>query len=279
MVERLSELQERLHSLHELHDIVGAMRAMAAVRVQEAQAALAGTRAYATVVGDALAEALPLLPDALGRPAPGARAPSGTVVFMAEHGFTGAFNDELADAVTMTGDALFVIGSRGRVLIEERGGQPVWATEMATHAGAVADTARHVAGALYRRFERGSLTAVAILYFRHQGGGRRTLERQSLLPVDLERFQPPRSALPPLTNLTPPILIGRLIEEYVFAELAHAAMESFASENGARLAAMQSARDKLDERLAELQALERRLRQEQITGELLEIVTGAAATR
>jgi F-type H+-transporting ATPase subunit gamma len=279
MVERLSELQERLHSLHELREIVGAMRAMAASRVQEAQAALAGTRAYATVVGDALAEALPLLPEASGRPAAGARAPSGTVVFMAEHGFTGTFNDELADAAaTSPGEALFVIGSRGRVVIEERGGEPVWATEMATHAGAIADTARRVAGALYSRFEHGSLAAVAILYFCHQGGGRRTLERQSLLPVDLKRFQPPRSTLPPLTNLTPPTLIGRLIEEYVFAELAHAAMESFASENGARLAAMQSARDKLDERLAELQALERRLRQEQITGELLELVTGAAAT-
>jgi F-type H+-transporting ATPase subunit gamma len=54
-------------------------------------------------------------------------------------------------------------------------------------------------------------------------------------------------------------------------------MESFASENGARLAAMQSAREKLDERLSDLQALERRLRQEQITGELLEIVTGTEA--
>jgi F-type H+-transporting ATPase subunit gamma len=56
-------------------------------------------------------------------------------------------------------------------------------------------------------------------------------------------------------------------------------MESFASENGARLAVMQSARDKLDERLTDFQSLERRLRQEQITSELLELVTGTAAAR
>jgi F-type H+-transporting ATPase subunit gamma len=56
-------------------------------------------------------------------------------------------------------------------------------------------------------------------------------------------------------------------------------MESFASENGARLATMQSARDKLDQRLLELRALEGRLRQEQITGELLEIITGTEAMR
>ncbi len=56
-------------------------------------------------------------------------------------------------------------------------------------------------------------------------------------------------------------------------------MESFASENGARLAAMQSPRDKLDQRLPELRALESRLRQEQITGELLELITGTEALR
>ena len=54
-------------------------------------------------------------------------------------------------------------------------------------------------------------------------------------------------------------------------------MESFASENGARLVVMQSVGDKLDERLTSLQSLERRPRQEQITSELLEFVTGAEA--
>ena len=48
-------------------------------------------------------------------------------------------------------------------------------------------------------------------------------------------------------------------------------MESFASENRARLAAMQSAREKLDQRLAELQSLERSLRQEQITKSCLRL--------
>jgi F-type H+-transporting ATPase subunit gamma len=281
MAERLSDVQTRLQTLHELQEIVSAMRAMAAVRVQEAQVALDGTRAYAQVIGDAIAEALPLLPES---PAPGIIAKDaarGLVLFMAEHGFTGAFNDELMDAARRAlsgGEALFVVGSRGRVIIEERGLTPAWATDMAIHAGAVTDTARRIAGALYHLFERGSLAAVEILYFRDQGGGRRALIRQSLLPVDLKRYGTPRAAVPPLTNLAPQVLIGGLMGEYVFAQLAHAAMESFASENSARLAAMQSAREKLDERLMELQSQERRLRQEQITGELLEFVTGADAT-
>ena len=74
------------------------MRAMAAARVQEAQAALEGTRSYAQIIGDAIAEALPLLPEPPGRGIAAKGAARGLVLFMAEHGFTGAFNDQLADA-------------------------------------------------------------------------------------------------------------------------------------------------------------------------------------
>jgi F-type H+-transporting ATPase subunit gamma len=280
MAERLSDVQVRLQTLHELQEIVGAMRAMAAARVREAQVALDGTRAYAQVVGNAIAEALPLLPETPAQEIAAKATPHGLVLFMAEHGFTGAFNNELVDATrraTRNPEALFVVGSRGRVLIEECGGTPAWATDMAIRAGAVTDTARRIADALYRRYERGALAAVEILYFRDQGGGRRALERQSLLPVDLAQYGQPRSRVPPLTNLAPQSLIESLMAEYVFAQLAHAAMESLASENSARLAAMQSARERLDERLTELQGQERRLRQEQITDELLEIVIGAHA--
>jgi F-type H+-transporting ATPase subunit gamma len=279
MAERLAEVELQLHNLHELQDIVGAMRAVAAIRLQEAQAALEGTRTYAGVIGAAIADALPLLTLPPRRPAAPPGAPPGTVLFMAEHGFTGAFNDQLADALGGRAEALFVAGGRGRALLEERGLRPAFATGMATHVGAVTDVARRIADALGERFERSRLATVELLFFRHQGGGRRTLERQSLLPVDLKAFASARPTAPPLANLTPGVLIGGLIEEYLFALLAHAAMESFASENSARLATMQSARDKLDQRLSELRGLEGRLRQEQITGELLELITGTQAVR
>jgi F-type H+-transporting ATPase subunit gamma len=68
------------------------------------------------------------------------------------------------------------------------------------------------------------------------------------------------------------------VEEYVFALLAHAAMESFASENAARLATLQAARDSIDRALEDLRSVERRLRQEQVTAEILELVTGAATS-
>jgi F-type H+-transporting ATPase subunit gamma len=281
MAEQLSEVQARLDSHRELQEIVGAMRALAAARLQEAQASLEGTRAYAQVVGDALTEALALLPEPPARRSAD-RAGRALVLFTAEHGFTGAFNEplvELARTAAASGAALFVVGSRGRALIEEAGFEPAWAIDMATHAGAVTETARRLAAALSRRIGAGELGALDLAFSRYAGPGSHALRSFSLLPVDYGEFPPPARAFSPLTNLAPGALIERLVEEHLFAQLAYAAMESFASENGARLAAMHSARTKLDDRLAELRMLERRLRQEQITDELLELATGTEAAR
>ena len=57
----------------------------------------------------------------------------------------------------------------------------------------------------------------------------------------------------------------------------HGAMESFASENGARLATMEAARANIDKKLDDLAQDERQRRQDEITTELLDIVTGAEA--
>ncbi len=82
---------------------------------------------------------------------------------------------------------------------------------------------------------------------------------------------------PPLHNLTPVALHDRLMAEYVFALLTEAAVESIASENAARLAAMESAHDNVSKKLEQLHQNARQARQSEITTELLELVTGALA--
>ena len=68
-----------------------------------------------------------------------------------------------------------------------------------------------------------------------------------------------------------------MIGELLLAQLAHAVTESFANENAARLAAMQAATENVSSKLEELRRSERELRQEEITTELLDVVTGADA--
>ena len=101
---------------------------------------------------------------------------------------------------------------------------------------------------------------------------------EALLPFDAQPYPAMQTARPTaISNLRPMALIDGLVDELLFAQLAHATAESFASENAARLAAMQAATDNVADKLEQLARLERELRQEEITTELLDIVTGAEA--
>jgi F-type H+-transporting ATPase subunit gamma len=74
-------------------------------------------------------------------------------------------------------------------------------------------------------------------------------------------------------------LLARLAEEYIFAELCEAALTAFAAENEARVAAMSSAKGNLENMRSDLQALERQIRQEEITAEVVELANGASTRR
>jgi F-type H+-transporting ATPase subunit gamma len=98
-----------------------------------------------------------------------------------------------------------------------------------------------------------------------------------LFPLDLAQG-PVRSArLPPLHNLPAPSLLEKLIAEHVLALLTEAATESLASENAARFRAMESAHENIRKKRDRLLSEARQARQEEITTELLDVVTGAAA--
>jgi F-type H+-transporting ATPase subunit gamma len=67
--------------------------------------------------------------------------------------------------------------------------------------------------------------------------------------------------------------------EYLFALLTGAAVESIASENAARFAAMESAHDNVTKKLSQLRQTARQARQSEITEELLDLITGTEATQ
>src|SRR5260370_38999176 len=83
----------------------------------------------------------------------------------------------------------------------------------------------------------------------------------------------PRAVLP-ITTLPPEELLAELAEEYVYAELCEEVMLSFAAENEARMEAMIAARTNVSRKLDELIGSFRRLRQEEITGEIIELSAG-----
>ncbi len=284
MTERLTEVEARRASVQDLSAVTDAMRALAGVWLQQALGLLGGARAYAAVIERALGQALALTDAGTGgRPLNGGKNGEGRPVlllFAPEHGFVGAFAERLVEAALAApkDHALWVVGSRGAALLEERGRPADWAAPMATRADGVSATARDAADALYKAAAAHRVGPVSLLFGQTVGGAPPEIRRETLLPLDPARFpQPTPGGSPPLTNLPPAALVNRLIDEYVFARLAGAAMESFAAENAARLAVMLTVQSNIEATLEDLTGVTRRLRQEDVTSELIELATGAEA--
>lgn len=275
---RLADIGRHIATAAELLDVVGAMRSLAGMRVHEAQRALPGVRRYADAMAHAIADALLLIPDSA--PAPPVRRRRALVLFTAEHGFVGGFNQMLIDspeAAAARDDALFVLGSRGAALARERGRQTTWARPMATRAASAPEPVRRLTAELYRRIARNEISRVEIVFARSSQGGPTTLVHRALLPLDLASLAQARPGQAPLHNLPSPVLLEKLIAEYVFALLTEAAIESIASENAARFAAMDSAHENVTKKLEQLRGSARQARQSEITEELLDLATGAEA--
>jgi F-type H+-transporting ATPase subunit gamma len=279
---RLAEIQGHIASMSELEDIVSAMRSLAGMRMHEAQSALPGIRRYAETMAAAIGTAL-LLPDPpTPDTAPGARRTGrrALLLFTAEHGFVGGFNERIldaAEAAISAEDELFILGSRGAALALERGRKTHWTRTMPSRAAGAPDGVRGLTGALYTRIAAGAVTRVEAMFARYRQGAAPTIERRLLLPLDPTALPVTRAPQPPLHNLAAPMLVEKLIAEYVFALLTEATVESIASENAARFAAMDSARDNVERKLGQLRQAGRRARQDDITAELLDLVTGVEA--
>jgi len=276
---RLAEIEGHIASMSELSDIVGAMRSLAGMRVQEAQRTLPGIRSYAASISAGIGAALLLMPEPAPQ-MPGTRSRPALVLCAAEHGFVGGFNERLieaAETATRPGDALFVLGSRGAVLALERGRRPAWTAAMATRPAGAPETVRRLSAELYSGIARGEISRVEVMFGRSCQGSAPALERRLVLPLDLASLAAKQPRQAPLHNLAPQALLERLMSEYVFALLTEAVVESIASENAARFAAMESAHDNVSKKLDQLRQSARQARQAEITTELLDLVTGAEA--
>lgn len=281
MSDRLADVEARIATARQLAQVVGAIRAVAAARARAARARLDAVRAHAGIVARAIGRAL-ALPDGMDRGGGGATARRrGHVVlaFSAEQGFAGSFGAEVLERASRLLDAaaggeLFLVGDRGLAQARERGLAVAWSTAMILHDEQAALLAQRIVEALWRRLDGGAVSRVTLVHAIPEAASGLGVVERPLMPFDFGRFPPSREASP-LTLLPPERLLARLAEEYVFAEVCEAAVLSFAAENEARTRAMTAARQKVAETLETLTGRARRLRQEAITDEIVELATGS----
>jgi len=279
---RLAEIERHVSSMQELQRIVGAMRAIASMRVQEAVRALASVSEYGDALAQGVREALAIAAQrrvAAGDPPRQHGGRQMMVVFMSEHGFVGGFNERLiaaASGQTGAGDALVIVGSRGAALIAERRLAVLSTHAMATRLASIPEMVRRLQEALYPAIAAAQIVRATVVFCRYRRTGSADIETHQLFPLQMPAPRE-RTRQVPLHDLSAAELLERMTAEYILSQLTEAAIESLAAENGARFVAMEAAHDNVGKRLGALRLDASRARQEEVTTELLDLVTGERA--
>lgn len=279
MTERLADVSARIDGIRQLGAVVNAMKGIAAARANTARDEIEAVDSYAATIAAAISDAL-----GPARPTPPAETSGGQadggiglLVFCAEQGFAGAFSERVLDSVKddLSTANLFLIGTRGLSIAAARGLHPVWSAPMSSHTPGIPKLADTITKAIYRALGEGRVERIDMIHA-VWASGQPQVVRQVLLPVDLSDLPPP-GATRPLTQLPTDTLINNLSGDYLHALVSKAALHAFAAENEARMEAMSGAANQITRELGHFEATLRRVRQEAITAEIIELGTGAAS--
>lgn len=279
-------IQRRIHSLEELGAIVRTMKALSAASIRQYEKAVIALDEYNRTVELGL---MAVLHEAPMTPLPRKRTNSmlGAVVFGSDHGLCGRFNDEIA---LHTRDYLYpfrndeaprliAIGARLAARLEEHGLIPEHVLHLPGSAEGISDTVQRILVLLDQWTREHPDTEVHLLYNHHLRGARYRPGGAPFLPIQPERFRSLAEAPwpgPSLPDHSMPRerLIPALLRQFLFVTLHRACAESMASEHTTRLRAMQAAEKSIGDRLDDGMAEFRRVRQDAITEELLDVVSG-----
>ena len=291
-METLEAVGRSIASTEGLASLVSTMKALSAVNIRQYERAVESVRDYYGTVELGLHVVLGRRgPDHGRRPPVAGR--TAAFVFGSDYGLCGRFNDEIASFALERLDRLGVepsdrlvgaVGARAGGHLRDLG-QPLETEVISPSSVAGLDAA--VQRLLVTIDEWGSQRGVGrvlLVYHQHRTPIEQRLHAEQLLPLQLSRFRHlaagrwPSRRLPTFTMDAEPLLAA-LLRQYLFVAVFRAFAESAASEHASRVQTMQAAQHNLDERLGELRVQFHRRRQDAITAELLDIVSGFEALK
>ena len=289
-----SEIRRRIGSVRQTQKITHAMYLISQAKLRKAKQELDNTRPYfqalQTEIGrvfnaDSTIESRYLIPaDPNAKPLPGVPA---CLLITADKGLAGAYNQNVIRQgqqlmVEHPGTALYVVGEYGRRWFAQRG-VPVEKSFLYTAQNPTLDRARHIAELLLDRFDAGEINSVWIIYTDMKNGLEATVHLAQVMPLHRERFHAATaatagdavyefvpSAKAVLDNAARSCLTG-----YIYSAL----VDSFCSEQSARMTAMNAADQNAEELLKDLSVQFNRARQAAITQEITEVSAGERAQR
>ncbi len=287
-MEQLETLRRKLQSAKDLHSVVKTMKSLAAVNIREYEQAVDSLQDYFRSVEMGLQIAMRHKPKQVRLRASDREEKLGAVVFGSEQGMVGQFNEQIA-AFTHNrlkemdaGKENRTIMALGDKLIGRLEALGVHVDEGISVFGSMVDIGEVNQDVLLKIEEwrlKKRVGRIVLFYNRPASGTTYTQAMRMLLPLD-EKWLSGLANEPWPTKMLPDFfmewdrLFSALLQEYFFVTLYQASAESLASENASRLSSMQAAEKNIQERLDDLTTRYQHQRQESITAELLDIVSG-----
>jgi F-type H+-transporting ATPase subunit gamma len=282
-------LRRRIKSVESTKKITRAMELIAATRVVQAQERTRKARPYAEQItnvildlaGAGAAGSHPLLAE---RPASGKAA---FVVVTSDRGLAGAYNSAVIRAAEREIQAaraegleysLILIGKKALTYFRFRGYR-IDHSFLAMTDRPVYEDARKVGTVVREAFEGGAIDRVDLIYTQFLSVGSQKVAVRRFLPLELDDGDPTNDAARADFEFepSPEGILDNLVPRYVEARLFSALLEASASEHASRQRAMKAATDNAEELIINLARAMNRARQDAITTEIMEIVSGAEA--
>jgi F-type H+-transporting ATPase subunit gamma len=292
----LKDLRIRINSVKSTQKITSAMKMVAAAKLRRAQEQAEAARPYAERMERVLGSLAASMAGQEGAPpllaGTGKDAVQLIVVMTSDRGLCGGFNSSIVRGarrlirdLQAAGKQVKVlcVGRKGRDQLRRDFGNLIVATiEEVAKPRLIFESAERVAARIAQMFAAGEFDVCTIAYNRFKSAMTQIVTTQQLIP-----FAPPAAAGPgaeaalvgAIYEYEPDEseILAQLLPRNLSVQVYRALLENNASEQGARMTAMDSATRNAGEMINRLTINYNRSRQAYITKELIEIISGAEA--
>lgn len=286
----MKEVRDHIKSVEETLKITNAMYLIASSSLRKARKQLEDTLPYFEKISSTISDILHHSPD-IHHPYFDQRSEKGErqvgyIVITGDKGLAGAYNHnvlKLAEEsmVAQRAPTLFVIGQMGRAYFSGKG-IPIDGEFLYTAQDPTMARAREIGNTFVDLFLNGQLDEVWIVYTKMVNPLRLEPVCTKLLPLERDLFPWQRRPSEHYTKTvaylpSESVVLDQIVPGYLKGMIFGALVESYCSEQNARMTAMDSATENARKLLKDLNLTYNRARQSAITQEISEIVGGAAA--
>ena len=291
----LLDIRRRIKSVKNTQQITKAMKMVSAAKLKRAQDRVVMARPFANKMGEVLGELASRTDQDFHHPLLDLRGDQRylLVLITADKGLCGGFNTNLTKAAQAfirdnpdKNVEIMAIGRKGRDFFRSRHATITSEFLGLTGKGRVEfSEALEVAQAIIKEYtEDKEIDKVFLIYNEFKSVLSQRVVLEQLLPVsrteagqEEEKPQQAASLVDYIYEQPPEQMFTTLLPRLIQTQIFRALLESVASEQGARMTAMDSASKNASELIDSLTLNMNRIRQAAITNEIIEVVSGAAA--